>query len=320
MLQLAGVALLMFLFTDVFLTVFHAQGHAGPLSRAQNRVVWRVFRAAGIRSNGEPRTGVLAMAAPAMIVTTLATWVVLLVAGFALIYLPRMDTFLFSPGALRTPWLEAVYYSAYTAATLGLGDMVADLESLRILTAVEAFAGFALLSVSVTYMLAVYRELLAMKTLASEIAGYVRPGVAYVRSFARSEGRDAVARWMESVTSALMHVMQAHFQYPVLHYFRPQEADSALPLQLTALRDLSATGGKSESGEKDPADHPSWRALQDATGVYLRTVEDVFIPRTFEPRGADSDQERAHRRLLAYMVYAAPSRGSSWSGRANEEP
>lgn len=320
MLQLTGVALLLFLFIDVFLTVFHAQGHAGPLSRAQNRLVWKVFRTAGTRGNGGPREGLLAMAAPAMIVTMLATWVLLLVAGFALIYLPLIETFLLSPGALRTPWLEALYYSAYTAATLGLGDMVADLESLRILTALEAFAGFALLSVSVTYMLAVYRELLAMKTLASEIAGYFRPGAEYVRRFARSEGRDAVARWTESVTSALMRVMQAHFQYPVLHYFRPQEPDSALPLQLTALRKLSAAGGNGEPGEKDPTDHPSWRALQDATDVYLRTVEDVFIPTTFEPRPAGSDQDRAHRRLLAYMVYAPASRHTGSSGHTNEEP
>lgn len=306
MLPAAGVALLLFLFVDVFLTVFHAQGHAGPLTRMQNRVVWSAFRAAGARDSADPHDAVLAIAAPAMIVLTLGTWVVLLVIAFTLIYLPYVETFLLSPGQLGTPLWEALYYSGYTAATLGLGDMVADSQALRIVTVVEAFAGFALLSVSVTYLLAVYRELIIMKSLAANIAGYFRPGVDNIRAFARAGGRDAVARWAESVTSGLIQVMQAHFQYPVLHYFRPQEADRALPIQLIALRQLSSTTRNVASREQGAgADHPSLRALHDAICLYLRTVEDVFVPKRFQPGAADTDPEdRAQRRLLAYMAYA----------------
>lgn len=68
---------------DVFLTVFHAQGHGGPLTRGQNRTIWMVFRKVGLRADRVMRAGLLALAAPAMVVATFIAWVVLLVVGFA---------------------------------------------------------------------------------------------------------------------------------------------------------------------------------------------------------------------------------------------
>jgi hypothetical protein len=299
--QAIGAAILVFLTVDVFLTVFHPQGHAGPITRLQTRAVWALVRTIGVRRNGPPRDTLLGLAAPIMVVLTLALWMLLLVIGFALIYLPHVQTFLFSPGSLRTPWWEALYYSGYTAATLGLGDMVPDLPGLRLLTVLEAFTGFALLSVSVTYMLAVYRELIAKRSLASNIAGYFRTGEAPVRRFMCGDDRNEVARWTEGITTSLLHVMEAHFQYPVLHYYRSSDPDRALPLQLAPL--LRTFGD--DSPQQDQVEHhPSLHSMRDAVRVYLTTVEDVFIPRWFHAAVDTGDGvERAHRRLLAYMAY-----------------
>lgn len=184
MLPLVGVALLALLFADVFLTVFHAQGHGGPLNRSQNRAMWTLFSAVGVRADGAPRAKLLAFAAPVMAIAALASWVVLLVFAFALIYFPSVQTFLVSPGQIRTPWVEALYFSGYTAATLGLGDMVPESEGLRLLAVLESFSGFAILSASVTYLLAVYRELVTMQSLASNVAGYFRAD-----PLARAHGR-----------------------------------------------------------------------------------------------------------------------------------
>lgn len=299
--QAIGAAILVFLTVDVFLTVFHAQGHAGPFTRLQTRAVWALARMAGVRRSGPPRDALLGLAAPFMVVLTLALWVLLLVTGFALIYLPLVQTFLFSPGSLRAPWWEVIYYSGYTAATLGTGDMVADLPGLRLLTVLEAFTGFALLSASVTYMLAVYRELIAKRSLASNIAGYFRAGEGRVHEFMRADGRNEVARWTEGITTSLLHVMEAHFQYPVLHYYRSSDPDRALPLQLAPLL---RTFDDDSPQQDQVAQHPSLRSMRDAVRVYLTTVEDVFIPRRFHVAvDTDDGVQRAHRRLLAYMAY-----------------
>jgi hypothetical protein len=111
-----------------------------------------------------------------MAVLTVLVWVVLLVVAFALIYHPWINSFLVSPGSLRVHWLEALYYSGYTAATLGFGDLVPDHELLRLLAPLEAFLGFAVLSASITYLSSVFRELVSMHTLATNIAGYFGAG------------------------------------------------------------------------------------------------------------------------------------------------
>lgn len=303
----AGISVLGLLVVDVFFTVLHAQGRAGPLTHVQNRVLWSVFRRAGARSGGGQRPGLLAVAGPVMVVVTLVSWVVLLTVGYALVYRPWIESFLASPGAVRSPWVEALYYSGYTAATLGFGDLVPDQEALRLLAPVEAFSGFALMSASITYLLATYREMISMRSLALDVAGYFRANPIPSREFAESGGYVAMARWAESISTRLTHSLQAHFQYPILHFFRPADESWSLPVQLGRLLELRAETAAVEA--EDPAAvarrHPSFRALFDAVDEYLREVERHFVPGGAGTDGAEvaGSAAEAHRRLLRHLGY-----------------
>lgn len=292
----------MLLAADVFFTVFHSGGRGGLVNRRQNRLVWALFRGVGARLNGTRRERWLSYGGPALIVVTLVVWVLWLVAGFALVYFPYVSTFLVSPGSLRLPWAEALYYSGYTAATLGFGDVVAEHEALRLLSVVEALSGFALVSVSTTYLLAVYRELLAMQALASNIAGYFRSVEVEREIAAGGVGEEAVARWTEAVAAQLLHILEAHFQYPILHYFRTGEESRALPVQLGHLVDLRRW---TREARTSGGAHPSLASLADAVEVYLREVEANFIPGRAElgELVEGDDTAGAHRRLLTYMCY-----------------
>lgn len=309
-----GVALLVSLVVDVFSTVFSARGLGGPVNRRQNRALWTLFRGFGTRGDGSVRSEWLALAGPVMVVTTVGVWVLWLVVGFALIYYPWIESFLVSPGTVRTPVLEVLYYSGYTAATLGFGDVVADAEALRLLAPVEALGGFALLSASVTYFLAVYRELIRKEALAawidSHFGSHERYGSPAVRD-GEEGGREVLARWSESLSGSLSEVLLAHFQYPVLHYFRASKTWRSLPVQLGRLLDLR--GLVRDADESQPlaalARHPSYVALQDALEKYLREVDELFtggLPDASEREGRDP-LGLAHRRLMDYMLH--PSEG-----------
>lgn len=306
LIPIVGVLMIVLLTMDVFFTVFHAQGQGGPLTRRLCRVVWSATRSLGQRRDGSKRERVLALGGPVLVVTTLLLWVVLLVVAYTLVYYPWITTFLTSPGSLRTPWVEALYYSGYTAATLGLGDLVAEPEMLRLVTVLEAFGGFALLSVSTSYFLAVYRELIAMQSLAIDISGLFSAGEDQVVEFTRNEGYEALARWSEQLSSGLSRVLVSHHQYPVLHYFRPREETRALPVQLGALlrlRGLVAT----DHGSPALATlrrHPSYLALMDSLESYLAGVDEYFIPGRDHGRSAGDETERAHMCLLSYMRYS----------------
>lgn len=305
MIATAGVLVLLLLYLDVFLTIFHPEGHGGPLTGRLNRAAWGGLRAlAGARP-----AKALAFAGPLMPVLTLIVWMGLLIAGYAAVYYPAISSFLVSPGTLRGRVLEAVYFSGYTASTLGLGDLVPDAPALRLVAVLEALSGFALATVAITYLLAIYRELLAMQTLAAIIAGYFRRGERETLELVRSSGFEPLARWSDDVTARLLQVQRAHFQYPIVHYFRPTDQKFALPVQLAHLLAIRrwAGGVVGVPGVEELSRHPSVQALVSALERYLREVESHFVPAAFEPgEVADADEtERALRRLLRYMRYGS---------------
>ena len=48
---IAGLLVLAFVGMDVFITVFHPEGHGGPLTRRQNRLVWGLWKATAPRGS-----------------------------------------------------------------------------------------------------------------------------------------------------------------------------------------------------------------------------------------------------------------------------
>lgn len=306
---LLGAALLVLLATDVFLTIFHPRGRGGAVQARLSHGTWGAFRWAGRRLGEPSRSKLLSFGGPAIVLLVLAAWLLVLVLGFALIYYPWMEDFLVSPGTLRSRWGEALYYSGYTAVTLGTGDLIADHEPLRLLAPVQAFGGFALLSASVTYLLSVYRELMALEQTAAAIHGYHRIGA--LEELGERESGDAAARWAERLDRNLLHLLQAYHQYPVLHYFRPESPARSLPVQLGRLLHVRAAVRKAdeppeEGRGSDTAFPPSVRSLVDSVEAYVAEVDDEFVRVVAEaespPPGADR-VERAHRRLLRYMAY-----------------
>lgn len=157
-----------------------------------------------------------------------------------------------------------------------------------------------------TYFLAVYRELIAMRSLAADISGLCRRGEKPVIDHAREEGHEALARWCEHLSSALSRVLLAHFQYPVLHYFRARQRARALPVQVGALLELRRRLEAEPEGSPLARfrHHPSYLALCDALESYLHDVDVMFTPGGGRTPAADARaQSAAHERLLAYMMY-----------------
>lgn len=306
MLPLLGVALLLLLFVDVFRTVFLPQGHGGPLSRRMYQLIWGAFRKLGTRG-GRARVAWLRLGGPTLALLTPAVWASLLVVGYALIFLPWIDTFLASPGRLGQGWVESLYYSGYSAATLGLGDMVATLPALRILTVVEAFSGFALVTASLSYVLVVYREQGIVAALALDVCTHLPDGADTVPRSGDPHHLQAWARWMEGVARSLLHVTQAHSQYPVLHYFRPIDPTKSLPVQAGALVELRRRLGDPapDAGPAILVSYPGWRALFNAVEEYVSTVDSGFVPENddCEDYSDQGELERAHGRMLRYMGY-----------------
>lgn len=295
-----GVLLLLLLATDVFETAFHAEGRGGPINRKQNRLIWSVVRWAAT-IGGETRPRLLSIGGPLIAIATIVTWSLLLLVSFGLIYLPYVLEFHFSPGQPGSAILEAFYYSGIIAATVGQGDVVAPGSTLRALTVLEAVSGYALVTVAVSYVLAVYRELIASQALATAID-------ARLTRDTEIGGADAGLDedWARSVTLRLGHVLEAHFNYPILHYFRPTRTTRALPPQLRRLLVAHLQG--SERGETahsgaSSAEPGSRHALRAMVGRYIGEVHSLFVRQEAEPEESPDDERGRIDEILEMMRY-----------------
>lgn len=312
---LAGVLLLALVAADVFLTVFGIEGTGGPLTTRLSRTVWRIVRWLGVRRDGSLRETILAYGGPAIVVLSFLAWVMLLLVGYALIYLPFIRTdFIFASGHVRIPFWEAVYFSAQAAPTLGTGDMVPNLQSLRIVEVIESMSGFAVVTSAVTYLLAIYEELLARHTTAVVIANFFDDGLTRTLERIEKTGGDEVGRWADSVAGSVVRALEAHYQYPIVHYFRVISRRRAFAVQIGRLLDLNRAVSEGRPSPEVAADvraHPSYNGLMVALREYLSEVETHFIPERFARHLIEREPNatvRAYGRLLLYLHYDEAAR------------
>ncbi len=234
-------------------------------------------------------------------------WVILLIAGFALVLWPFVLDFAYDPGPPGARWLETFYYSGYLATTLGLGDVIPLGPVFRLVSILEAFLGFALFSVGITYVLSIYTQQSLQTALASDIDHALRGSDPIDW---RNPGEQELARSYElarDFAHRLARVNTANSQYPILHYFRHRDASEALPVQVGRLiRWVEAM--ESAAPQRDWLRGRSpFLSLSRAVDDYLRKVAMHLLPARHtgeEPL----DREREHARLLHYLCYEAVPR------------
>lgn len=251
-----GGCLLLALLADVFGTVFVPRGGPGIITRRFYRRTWSLWRRAS-RSRPQRERAVLALGGPVLVSATIALWALELVLAFALLYLPYADRFHFPAPGSGSRVLASLYVSAYSATTVGVGDIYPTDALPRLLTTVEAALGFALFTVAITYLLSVYGAIQRATALSLEIARFVGRsgdgapfGVLCRLGVAGAE--EEIVGWLAHTTSALAETSQAAEQYPLVEYFHVPDDDRALPL---ALGDLLALLTVCRS-VLDPTEHP----------------------------------------------------------------
>jgi len=296
---ISGSALLVLLFTDVLLTVFHPQGHGGPFHRIQNRTLWTLLRRLGRARGTASRPRFLALCGPLIAVISVGTWGLWLIVSFALIYYPQRTSFASTLGA-DVCWLDTLYFSGYVVSTLGIGDLVPTTPVLRMLTVFEAMSGFALFAVATTYLLAVYQHIAKEQVLALELSSLFENDVDQLwEEWQRGEDQ-GFAVWCRETARSLLEVVHAHGQYPVLHYFRPADPSRALLPQIGSVLKLLS---------KVDAGPPPVRMLRLALRRYLVELDHGCLPRKndapdLQVESPAAENWRSYSRQLQYLDYS----------------
>lgn len=272
--RLLGCLLLVLAAVDVFRTVLLPSAR-GVLDRGWVLLLWRSASAlpGGLRHRARKAVG------PLSIVLTIGTWLVLLWLAFALLYLPDVDRLGYAsdtevPG---NALVVALYLSGTVLTTLGLGDVVAQSEGLRLLVVLESASGLALFTAALGYLPAIYTVISDLRAGAEAVSDLQ---VTTPERAVRVLGENDVVT-LEAVRRDVIAIRQHLLRFPVLHWFHPPQGQSVLAVvEGATLLWLAARLGLSD--DHRPALHRHAlslelalrRLVQDTQGQVGGTVTD----------------------------------------------
>ncbi|HEX6183643.1 MAG TPA: potassium channel family protein [Pyrinomonadaceae bacterium] len=304
----AGLVLLALIIFDIYATVLHSSARYGPVGESLNRSVWRLTRGLAFRLSRAHRHRLLNMVGPLLLPLLIIVYVVLLVLAFALVYYPHVPSgFTYSGGHGEPGWVDAIYFSGVTLTTVGYGDVVPRLTSLRFLALFESASGLIVISLGITYMLTVYGGLERKRAVAvslyhqagdgADVAGFIAHHFVEGRFYGL---RDA----LRTVTRDLQGLHESHIDHPVIHYFHPTEVYKGTPRVLFLLLETCTVirAALDREQNEDLRNYPEVRTLEAGVRhVLTQLVSSLDLERRERPRRpteqeAEEDGRRWRRR------------------------
>ncbi len=196
--------------------------------------------------NPKLREQIYSIFGPGSLLLLLVVWAVLLVSGFALIFLGLRSPFAdaLGPGGgvlarLRTD----LYVSGTTLFTLGIGDVLPRSLAARALIVVESGTGLGFVALVIGYVPVLYgafsrREIPV--ALLDGRAGSPPTSAELLRRHAFAGGQEALVVLLVEWERWSAEMLESHVSYPILCYYRSQHDNQSWLSALTAILDSCA--------------------------------------------------------------------------------
>ncbi len=194
------------------------------------------------------RHDLLGALAPLLIVIEMLIWVAALIVGYGLL----LDGLRGSVKAVNT-FGDALYVAASSLLTLGLSGAFAANGVARLVIAACALSGLGVVTLTVTFLLAIQGALTQRETLVLRLRARTGPhpsGLALLLAHARlgEEHNPALVEFFHEWEEWSAAVLLTHRAFPILCYFRSTDTDcewlAALGAALDAAALLAALGAE----------------------------------------------------------------------------
>lgn len=312
----AGIVLIITLL-DVFFTVLYARAGSGLLAPRLARGMWRVFR--GLSSGTRGR--ILNYCGPAQLVALVLMWGALLALGSGLIIHPALGNGVeSSSGKSDTDFITAVFVGGSSMSIVGASDYGATTSGYKLLFLFNSLIGMSVTSLTLTYLMQVYTALRSRNTLGLAVEG---------QSGETGDAAELIARWgprgrfdggynnLSTLASQMGAIKETHHFYPVLFYFRFDEAYYVPPRFLLVLLDAAALI-RTALDERELGWLQQTAALVDLEGggkLLLKTLGEISPVR----REAAIDDARSSQWRLRYQQALLRLREAGISTRADSD-
>jgi hypothetical protein len=274
-----GVVLIVIVFVDAVLTTMTAGNGAGPMTVRFGRLQWRALRAA---SGGQPWP-LLSHAGALILLVTFGMWVLLMWAGWSLIFLGAGEAIVDASTGAPASTPATIYYAGFVVFTLGVGDFIATTGAWQVVTAVASLLGLFLVTLSITYLISVVSAAVTRRQFAQSVSVLGTTGVDIVLGqTVDGELSSQFSSQTQQLTSQLLKMTQQHLAYPVLHFFHASNSAASAPLGVAALDDALVVLDSGVDSSGSPA-HDVLGTLQRAIEHYADTVHTTGADGSISP-------------------------------------
>ena len=267
MVTAAGAALIALALRDIFATIWQPGGRGG-ITRKLMTGVWALGR------RGRRRRWLHHVSGPLAMVVVVFVWLAMILLGWALVYWPHLPTgFLYTSGldpAAHDGLADALYVSAVTLGTLGVGDIAPTDAWLRIAVPVESLIGFGLITAAVSWVLEVYPAITRRRSLAVRLAHLNEAGT---RELLRGGTSSIAPGLLLDLSSRIAGLRADLTQYAETYYFRDNDPEASLPAMFSVVLDLADEARRSG----DPDLGYAGELLAVSASDYLRVIDSLFL-------------------------------------------
>lgn len=286
---LAGIALLLIVFVDALWTTLWVDGGGGFLTSRLTTWSWRGVM--GIV--GRKRHQALSLFGPTVIVSVVVFWVLLLWAGWVLVYASTPDSLLHT----RDPkgpadWTGRIWYVAYAISTMGNGDHTPNGDAWQLVASLTTLSGFFLASLVISYLLSVLAAVVEKRAFAGQVSGLGKTAEEFLQNAWDGESFRTLDLPLNSLSGMLGALTEQYLSYPILQYYhaaRPAKSPAVGIAVLDEALTLLRFGVPKEYRPNQAVLH-STRA---GVASFLDTLQSAFIsPADESPPPPDLDKLR----------------------------
>lgn len=228
-----GILLLLAGLIEGLWTSIWVDGTSAPLTSRVTTGIWKLFRLC-IPSR---KHKALSLAGPVILATTVFMWIFLIWLGWTLIFYSNPSS-LYIPDKSFTPAFEDVcWYVAYVMFTVGNGDFLPVQGVWQILSALVAFTGMAMVTLSITYILQVITAVNNKRAFSSEVTGIAKTPEEFVIKQWTGEDFGAMELQLNSLSGQLAKLNEQHLSFPILHYYHAARVEKSMDVAVAILDD-----------------------------------------------------------------------------------